>query len=261
MKIKTKEIILLIFLILLILTINYGFIDKKLENFLLDYEIVIVERVIDGDTVVSGNNSIRLLGINSPERGEKYYDEAKEFMEKEILNKTVRLEFGKEKYDRYKRTLAYLYINKENINLKLVEKGLANFYFPSGKDMHYDDFENAWNKCIENNLNLCESSVNKCSQCVELRELSVDNQQVILYNKCSFECVLTNWNIKDEGRKKFIFPEFTLQQNKQVYILIGEGENTKNTLFWSDEDYVWTRTGDSLFLRDEEGRLVLWKSY
>ncbi|KKL81495.1 hypothetical protein LCGC14_1994170, partial [marine sediment metagenome] len=56
MKIKRKEIILLIFLILLIFTINYSYIDEKLEDFLLDYEIVVVERVIDGDTFVSGNN-------------------------------------------------------------------------------------------------------------------------------------------------------------------------------------------------------------
>ena len=247
MKIKAKEIILLIFLIFLVLLVNYSFIDKKLEDFLFDYEIVIVERVIDGDTFVSGNNSIRLLGINSPERGEKYYNEAKEFLEREVLNKTVRLEFGKEKYDRYKRILAYVYINRENINLKLVESGFANFYFPSGKDLHYDDFKDAWNKCLENNLNLCENSVNKCSQCIELRELSVDNQRVILYNKCSFSCDLTSWNIKDEGRKKFIFPEFILQQNKQVYILIGEGENTNEVLFWSGENYVWTKTGVSLF--------------
>ena len=261
MKIKTKEIILLIFLILLILIINYSFIDKKLEDFLFDYKIVIVERVIDGDTFVSENNSIRLLGINSPERGEKYYIEAKEFLERETLNKTVRLEFGKEKYDRYKRILAYVYINRENINLKLVESGFANFYFPSGKDINYDNFENAWNECIKNNVNLCEKSKNICGECIELREFDYKNQKVVLENNCNFSCDLTSLEIKDEGRKKFIFPEFTLQPNKQVYILIGEGENTKDTLFWAGEDYVWTRTGDSLFLRDEEGKLVLWESY
>ena len=261
MKIKTKEIILLIFLILLILTINYSFIDKKLEDFLFDHETVIVERVIDGDTFVSGNNSIRLLGINSPERGEKYYDEAKEFLEREILNKTVRLEFGKEKYDRYKRILAYVYINRENINLKLVESGFANFYFPSGKDIHYDDFKNAWNECIKNNVNLCEKSKNICGECIELKEFDYKNQKVVLENNCNFSCDLTSWEIKDEGRKTFKFEDFILESFEKVEIKVGEGENTKGILFWGDEDYVWTKTGDSLFLRDEEGKLVLWESY
>ena len=43
------------------------------------------------------------LVYNSPERGEPYYAEAKEFLNERILNKTVRLEFGKDKYDRYNR--------------------------------------------------------------------------------------------------------------------------------------------------------------
>jgi len=30
---------------------------------------------------------------------------------------------------------------------------------------------------------------------------------------------------------------------------------------WKKKDYVWTKTGDSLFLRDSKGKLVLWKSY
>jgi len=32
-------------------------------------------------------------------------------------------------------------------------------------------------------------------------------------------------------------------------------------LFWKGKDYVWTSTGDTLFLRDDEGKLVLWEMY
>ncbi len=261
MNLKQKDILIISLLIIALLVINYPFLDKALQKFLTNYETIHVDRVIDGDTIVSNKTSIRLLGINSPERGELYYTEAKEFLEKLILNETVDLEFGKEKYDKYQRTLAYLYINRENINLKLVEKGFANFYFPSGKDNYYNKFKDAWEECINNNLNLCENSVNNCSQCIELRELSVDNQQVILYNNCNFSCDLTNWEIKDEGRKKFVFEDFVLNVNKEVSIVVGDGIDNSFTLYWSGEEYVWTETGDSLFLRDEDGKLVLWESY
>ena len=261
MESKKKDIIILISLIIALLVINYPFLNNTLQKFLTNYETVHVDRIIDGDTIVSNKTSIRLLGINSPEKGELYYNEAKEFLEEWILNKTVDLEFGKEKYDKYQRTLAYLYINRENINLKLVEKGFANFYFPSGKDNYYNKFKDAWEECINNNLNLCENSANKCSQCIELRELNVDNQQVILHNSCGFECVLTNWEIKDEGRKKFVFKDFVLNSGDEVEIVIGEGINTNNRLYWSGEEYVWTESGDALFLRDEDGKLVLWESY
>ena len=260
MNSKKKEIFLLVVLILILLAINYSFLDRTLKNFLIEKEVVFVERVIDGDTIVSGNSSIRLLGINSPERGEMYYDEAKVFLEELILNETVDLQYGKERYDKYDRTLAYIFFKNQNINLELVKNGFANFYFPSGKDINYNDFKNGWEECIDNNLNLCENSIDKCSQCIESRELSVDNQRVILYNSCSFECVLTDWNIKDEGRKIFVFPEFILNPKNSIEIKVGEGPDSENILYWK-EDYVWTKTGDTLFLRDKEGKLVLWENY
>ena len=144
-----KHIILLVFLVLILFIVNYSFIDTALENFLSDDEFGIVERVIDGDTVVINKTSVRLLGINSPEKGEQYSEEAKEFLEELVFNKTVRLEFGKNKYDRYNRILAYIYFEGKNVNLKSVNGGFSNFYFPSGKDMHYQGFKEAWENCIE----------------------------------------------------------------------------------------------------------------
>ena len=250
-----------LFLIILLVVINYSSIDKALKKFLLDYEFGIAKRVIDGDTIVINETSVRLLGINSPEKGEPYYNEARNFLEELVLNKTVKFEFGKEKYDKYQRVLAYVFLDNTNVNLKLVENGLANIYFPSGKDIYYKDFKKAWEDCIEENINLCESSKNKCADCIELKKFDYKKQEVIFYNKCGFDCELTDWKIKDEGRKTFMFPEFILKPNKDVYILIGEGDNTKDILFWEDEEYVWTSSGDTLFLRDDEGKLVLWESY
>lgn len=256
-----KEIYLIGILILFLFITNYSFLDGKLEDFLNGNELSFVERVVDGDTIKINGASARLLGVNTPEKKEKYYSDAKEFLEKSISNKTVRLEFGKEKYDRYNRILAYVYFNGKNINLELVKNGFANFYFPSGKDSHYEEFVNAWNSCVKSNKNICEKSTNICSYCIELKKLQHKDQEVIFYNKCSFDCDLTSWKIKDEGRKNFIFPEFILNSNSQVKIKATDKENTKETLFWNDETYVWTRTGDTLFLRDNEEKLVLWQNY
>ncbi len=259
---KKKKIILIIILLILALLLKfYPSLDTKLQGFLIESETAYIDRIIDGDTVKSNEISIRLLGINSPEKGEKYYSEAKEFLEELILNETVRLEFRKDREDKYGRTLAYLYFKEDNINKKIVEEGYANFYFPSGRDIYYKDFEKAWEKCIEQNKNLCEVSQDKCATCIELREFDYKDEIITLYNKCGFDCELTKWKIKDEGRKKFIFPEFVLKDYEEVTILIGEEENTENILYWKGEDYVWTESGDTLFLRDENGKLVLWRGY
>jgi len=65
----------------------------------------------------------------------------------------------------------------------------------------------------------------------------------------------------ERGGQKFVFPEFVLEKNSEVLIETGEGVDTKNKLFWEDGENVWTKTGDTLFLRDDEGKLVLWKRY
>ncbi len=258
---KQKQIAILIFLILIFFTINYSFLDSLLIDFLDETETVVVERVIDGDTIVIENKtSVRLLGINSPEKAGLYYLEAKEFLEDLILDKDVKLEFGKEKYDKYNRVLAYVFVGNKNVNLELVGKGFANFYFPSGKDKYSEDFKKAWENCDKN---LCESSKDKCVDCIELKKFDYKNELVVFYNKCNFDCDLTGWEIKDEGRKKFVFPEFILEKEKNVKVIVAEEDvvDTQDEIFWRRNDYVWTDSGDTLFLRDAEGKLVLWENY
>lgn len=251
MNSKQKSKIFLIILILSLIIVNYSFFDKSLENFLENSETGVVQRVIDGDTVEINNESVRLLGINCPEKGEIFSLEAKQFLEEKILNQTVKLKFGKDKYDIYNRKLAYIYFENKNINLEIVEKGFANFYFPSGKDAYYAKFLSAWEKCLEREENLCEKSNSKCFNCISLEELNIENQIVVLKNNCAFECDLSNWSIKDQGRKKFVFSETKL----------GIGESIRITATDFNKDYVWTESGDSLFLRDATKKLVLWDNY
>jgi endonuclease YncB( thermonuclease family) len=129
-----RDLIILFLLIVALISINYNTIDNFLERFLKNSEEIYVDRVIDGDTIESNGTSIRLLGINSPERGELLYEEATEFLESIILKKNVTLEFTKERYDKYGRKLAYLYINSTNVNVELVTQGFANYYFYTGRD-------------------------------------------------------------------------------------------------------------------------------
>jgi micrococcal nuclease len=257
---KKIQISLLIFLIFILLAVNYNFLDKKIENFLTEQEETKVLRIIDGDTIVVGNNThIRMLGINTPEKGEFYHDEAMNFLSSLISNKTIKLEYGSDKIDMYGRTLAYIFLDDKNINLEQVRNGFANVYI-LGDTKYENILRNAWNECLENNKNLCEKSSEKCASCIELN-LDVKTQTATFFNNCGFNCILTGWNIKDEGRKNFFFPAYILNNNQQVSVVVGNKTDNQNTLYWKGEDYVWTAGGDTLFLRDEKGKLVLWKNY
>ena len=255
-----KNLVALSCLVLVIFILNYSFLDSALISFLDNGDKIMIDRVIDGDTVVSNGTSIRLLGINSPERGEMYSAEATEFLEDLVLNRSIGIKIiGK---DKYYRELAYLFVDSENVNLKIVRNGYANFYFPSGKDAYYGAFVEAWEDCLKEGKNICKRSEESCGSCIELVEWSEKEQRVVLKNNCGFNCDLGGWNIKDEGRKKFSFGGgVILGSEKSVEIVVGAGENSNDKLFWWGEKYVWTKSGDSMFLRDENGGLVLFESY
>lgn len=256
MKIR-KEVVLLIVLIGLLFSINYTFLDGQVQKFLEDKETGFVGRIVDGDTAIINGNSTRFLGINTPEKGEKYYQEAKDALEKLILNKTVVLEYGAEKTDLYGRKLAFILLDEKNINIEQVRNGFANVYVLDDK-RYETQLREAWEECIASGKNLCEKSTNKCAYCIELKELDIEDQEVIFYNRCNFDCSLENWTIKDEGRKKFKFRDFVLETDKEARIIVGNEIDSADSLYW-EEEYVWTATGDTLFLRDDEGKLVLWE--
>jgi len=260
MKKRTKKIVLTIILVIILLIINYNWIDEELKNAAEESDYFVVTNVVDGDTFdIENGQRIRMLGINTPERGEEYYLQAKEFLEEKIENKTVKLIYGKDKEDRYNRILAYVFLEQKHINLELVREGYANYYFPSGPDFFYDEFKKSWQECLNSKVNLCENSNEICSKCIQVQKVYVEDQNVVFYNSCNEKCSLEGWSLKDEGRKKYTFKNFEIDGKAFFEIQVGKGKDEKNVLYW-DLDYVWTKTGDSLFLRDQEGKLVRWES-
>ncbi|MCK4755481.1 thermonuclease family protein [candidate division WOR-3 bacterium] len=92
-----------------------------------------VTEVIDGDTFRTGKGeTVRLLGINTPEMGDPGADIAKDFLLLLILNKSVRLEKDITDKDDYGRLLRYVYVNGNFINAELARMGYAEtrFYAP-----------------------------------------------------------------------------------------------------------------------------------
>ena len=88
-------------------------------------------RVIDGDTFVDAEGrKIRLLAIDTPEKGEPYYGEAKDELKRIIGGRRLRFEFGPEANDRYGRLLAFVFADDSIfVNARLLEEGLARAYF------------------------------------------------------------------------------------------------------------------------------------
>lgn len=92
-----------------------------------------VARVYDGDTIILENKKqVRLLGINTPEIESRHRSEepggtaAKKWLQNQLQQNQVYLEFDQVKRDKYKRLLAHVFLpDGKHLNLMLLEKGLA----------------------------------------------------------------------------------------------------------------------------------------
>jgi micrococcal nuclease len=89
----------------------------------------VVARVIDGDTFeLTDGMRVRLIGIDTTEKGEKCYKEGKDRLKELVEGKDVILEKDLTDKDRYGRLLRYVYVNDTFVNLLLAREGLAKMY-------------------------------------------------------------------------------------------------------------------------------------
>ena len=141
-----------------------------------NYENILVKRAVDGDTLVlESGERVRLIGIDTPELHEskKLYRDAQrsgediktiqgmgkraaDFTKSLVEGKRVRLEFDVDRYDKYKRLLAYVYLVDDGtfVNAKIVEEGYASLmtYPPNVK--YADEFVKLYRQARENNRGL-----------------------------------------------------------------------------------------------------------
>ena len=182
MKEKIRESFLKISIGLLTLLLSLmGFDFYQNQSYSLKTQEVKIEEVIDGDTIrVRDIESdevfrVRYLGIDTPELDGPDYEscfgsQAKEKNEELVLDQKLILEFDIDRYDRFGRTLAYVYISDELeekgtfVNLELLQEGYARFYLDKQNILQQDelvqaaltaqeDFSGLWGSCGETQFN------------------------------------------------------------------------------------------------------------
>lgn len=117
--------------------INYLSESKDSDSDLSLTENTVIE-VIDGDTfILASREKVRLICIDAPEINSDAGLESKNFLEKLILGKEVRLEKDISDKDQYDRLLRYVYVDSNGeeifVNKELVKRSYASA-FPYGND-------------------------------------------------------------------------------------------------------------------------------
>ena len=241
-----------------------------------------VTGVTDGDTidvVVSGRaETVRLVGINTPEAGECFADEATAALDRLVGGETVRLVRDRTDRDQYDRLLRYVYIGDTLVNQVLVRDGfaIASRYEPD--TARADQFDAAQRAAEADEVGLWAPDA--CGRAGPREEavvisrveadppgddtLDPNAEWVQVRNGGTVEVDLTGWGLKDESSShRFVFPSgFALRVAGVVTVHTGCGAPTATDLYWCNEgSAIWNNEGDTAFLSDPRGNVVDSRSY
>ncbi|MFC2006606.1 thermonuclease family protein [Chloroflexota bacterium] len=122
-----------------------------------------VIRVIDGDTIevqISGNvYSVRYIGIDTPERNQLGYQEARNANSELVMGKNVLLEKDVSEVDRYRRLLRYVRVEGHMVNAILVVKGFDERAIYPPDTLYTTDFSILERSAKKQRIRLVEVSV------------------------------------------------------------------------------------------------------
>ena len=244
--------------------------------------------VTDGDTIRvqlpdGTDEPLRLIGINSPERGECYSAESTAALTALLGSGPLTLVSDTSDRDQFDRLLRYVFVGDLFasgdlfVNEELVRSGhaLARRYEPDTSMATV--LEEAQQEAIDAGRGLWNSSacgpVSTAS--IEIVALaynppgSNDNENlneewVALGNTGGSDLDLDGWVVKDESAShRFAFPtNFVLSAGQHVVIHTGCGDNGQEHLYWCEtRSAVWNNSGDTVFVLDPAGNIVTFLAY
>jgi micrococcal nuclease len=227
-------------------------------------------RVIDGDTLVlSDKKTVRLIGINTPEKDQPYYAEAKDTLRELVLEKEIQLEKDISDTDRYGRLLRYAYVGDIFINLEMIKSGLAHSYAYPPDTAHQEEFLAAEKTAREQEIGCWKKSefahilslitIHADAQGSDAKNLN--DEYLTLKNTGATPLSLNQWSIKDAGTHSYTFPDFNLMNGAEVTLYSGKGINTQNSLYWNSKYPIWNNESDTLYMRTASGELVIEYTY
>jgi micrococcal nuclease len=243
-----------------------------------DVELV---KVLDGDTIEARVDGVvervRLIGINSPESGECFATEATAALQTFLGDRSLRLEVDTSDRDQYGRLLRHLWVDDVFVNEQMVLGGfaIARRYAPdtdmadrlsAAQDQARANSTGQWasDACGEPlpNVNVAIVEINYDAPGDDGQNLN--GEWLVMKNEGTEFLDFSGWILKDESSShRYSFPtNFRLGVDGQVKIFSGCGTDTTTELFWcTSGSAIWNNTGDTAFLLDPTGNVVVTLSY
>lgn len=223
-----------------------------------------VASVFDGDTIeLADGRRVRYIGINTPERDQPFYQEATEVNRRLVGSREVELEYDLETFDKYGRTLAYVWVNGLMANLEIVSQGYANAFTVPPNLRYEAEFRQAERAAREAERGLW----GRIEVALKIVHIEADapgsdsenpnGEWIEIANQGDEPVQMQGYTLKDEANHIYTFGLFLVRPGHSFRLYSGQGIDTATELYWGlVGDSVWNNNGDTAFLRDAEGNLV-----
>lgn len=237
-----------------------------------------VVEVIDGDTfdvrLVDGTiDRVRIIGINSPERGECFADAATDALADLVSGHDVDLVADRSDRDRFDRLLRYVEVDGADVGEALVRAGAAVVRVSAPDEAREAALTTAQAEARDAGRGLWApdacGSVDPSAAALRIAELRLDadgddasnpnDEWVALENDGAEPVDLAGWGVRDESAShRFAFPDgFVLGPGATVRVRSGCGDPTPTDLFWCESgSAIWNNDGDTAFLLDPSGNVA-----
>jgi len=237
--------------------------------------LALVQSVTDGDTIRvepadGGLESVRLIGIDTPEQGECLAEEATAFLAGLVGGREVRLVADVSDRDSSGRLLRYVYLGELFVNESVVREGLAiaRRYRPDTAMAGVLASAQAEARAREVGLWRPEACgpAGRGLRIVEVRydppgddTLNPNGEWVRIENAGQGPVHLTGWMLRDESAShRYAFPNgLPLLAGESLKVFTGCGADSPSELYWCvPGSAVWNNSGDTAFLVDPSGNIV-----
>lgn len=260
--------------------------------------------VVDGDTLEvrfpdGSTDRVRLLGVDTPEvhvENEPAEFEgvpdteaganclrdaghnASAFVLERALDASVTLVFDPvaDRRGSYGRLLAYVRLDGQDLNRRLVEQGHARVYDSTfSRSERYYDLE-ATAQAERRGLWRCRSPGGTATPTADgpLRLVAIqadapgddhenlNGEYLVLENVANATLDLGGWTIADDGGHTYTVPDgFTLAPGDRVTVYTGDGTDNATSLYWGADSAVWNNDGDTVVVRTANDTVVLERTY
>ena len=229
-----------------------------------DLETATVAAVIDGDTIeLTNGRRVRYIGINTPERDQPYYNEAREANQRLVGGKQVQLERDLDSFDQYGRILAYVWVDGVMANQEIVKQGFANAFTVPPNVRYEAQIRAAEQEAREAGRGLWAGS----DAPLKIVHIEADapgddrenpnGEWIEIANQGNELVQMQGYTLKDEANHIYTFGNFTVRPGGSFRLYSGQGQDGETELYWGlAGDSVWNNSGDAAFLRDAQGALV-----